>query len=797
MKKSLRRLLVIALSAMVALSMGSAVFAYTAQDDNGDRTNQNDVSMHKVYSTAGMLRIMDEGTSVVLNEAGTAVDVTAVTSTSKTWGSVTKIAFAEQTAEAADKDASAAQIVYDNADYSATAVSRTLHFSIPVNEIGKMIPVCRYVAKENGTGEWTNFTEQPYYNVLWTPDLYAQVSQAAEKATDETVKAQLQTAAAEGEKALEIAELTVAKDGVMMNVKNAKATLYKDGSQYRVLLNMGDSTSYTAVYPGYADVAKGDEANAYAIDAETNTVVLTVPAVDQPFVYSFKGSKWFNRTITIDTAAKTFTYSPAEITLDYIDNMTTEDAIAAADVNASVENVNKLIEAIQVQVRTENTDKYCAVAKAYYDALQDKDKAKLDDPDYFGLDTGDASKDDPLNTAPDKEKEILVVSFGTSFNDSRAQDIGGIEKALTEAYPDYAVRRAFTAQIIINHVQARDGVMIDNVDQALAKAAEAGVKELVIQPTHLMHGAEYDELVAAVEAAKANFGSVKIAEPLLGQVGASGDVVNADKKAVAEAAVAEAVAKAGAASIDALAEAKTAVVFMGHGTAHNASVTYEQMQTQMNQLGYKNVFVGTVEGIPASTALPEVKKAIDDAGYTKVILRPLMVVAGDHANNDMAGDWADALINGGEFEVEGADAPVNIGTGYGEGNVTSQIEGLGRIPAVQQLYVAHTDNAINPPAAAQKLKIAKAAKTVKAKKLKKNAQVTSKVKVTGAKTAVTYAKVKKGSDKRLTINKKTGKITVKKGTKKGTYKIKIKVTAKATATYKAASATATIKVKVK
>ena len=361
-----------------------------------------------------------------------------------------------------------------------------------------------------------------------------------------------------------------------------------------------------------------------------------------------------------------------------------------------------LIDAIYVQEWTEDTEEQCKAAKAAWDALTDAQKELVEgeeaSPDYFGLDTGDASKDDPLNEAPDKENELLVVSFGTSFNDSRAEDIGGIEKALAEANPDWAVRRAFTAQIIINHVFARDGEQIDNVAQALQKAVDGGVKNLVIQPTHLMHGAEYDELVAALDEVKDKFDSVKVAEPLLGEVGKDATEINADKEAMGKALVAEAVAKSDYDSLDAAAADGTAFVFMGHGTSHEAAVTYDQMQTQFDKLGYKNVFVGTVEGNPADTALPEVKKALEKAGYKKVILRPMMVVAGDHANNDMAGDeegsWYYGFVNGGEFEVEGADEPVDIGEGLGADNVTCQIEGLGRIADIQKIYVQHTADAL-------------------------------------------------------------------------------------------------------
>ena len=350
-----------------------------------------------------------------------------------------------------------------------------------------------------------------------------------------------------------------------------------------------------------------------------------------------------------------------------------------------------LIEAIQVQERTDETDAQCEAAKAAYDALTDEQKEENEDVfDYFGRDTGDASADDPLNGDEIGENELLVVSFGTSFNDSRAADIGGIEKALQEAYPDWSVRRAFTAQIIINHVQARDGEKIDNMQQAMDRAVANKVKKLVVQPTHLMHGAEYDELVGVVDQYKDKFESVEIAEPLLGEVGADASAINEDKAAAAEALVAEAVKVSDYDTLDAAKEDGTAFVFMGHGTSHEANVTYDQMQTQMEKLGYENVFVGTVEGNPPDTALPEVKKAVEEKGYTKIILRPMMVVAGDHANNDMAGDWGDALANGGEFEVEGADAPVDLGEGFGKDNVSSQIEGMGRIADIQKMYVEHT-----------------------------------------------------------------------------------------------------------
>jgi cobalamin biosynthesis Co2+ chelatase CbiK len=346
----------------------------------------------------------------------------------------------------------------------------------------------------------------------------------------------------------------------------------------------------------------------------------------------------------------------------------------------SADNVAALIDAIYVQERTGDTDEQCVTAKKAWDALTDAQKALVSgefaDPDYFGRNTGDASKDDPLNQDNIGENELLVVSFGTSFNDSRVEDIGGIEKALQKAYPDWAVRRAFTAQIIINHIQARDGEKIDNMDQALERAVANGVKNLVVQPTHLMHGAEYDELVAAVKNYEDKFNSVVISEPLLGEVGSDTTAVNTDKENVAVAITDAAVTAAGYDSLEAAAADGVAFVFMGHGTSHIANVTYDQMQTQMNNLKYANVFIGTVEGKPADTAAEAVIEKVHAAGYKTVILRPLMVVAGDHANNDMAGDDADSWKS--QFTA----------SKYFD-SIDSQIAGLGGITDIEQIYVAH------------------------------------------------------------------------------------------------------------
>ena len=351
---------------------------------------------------------------------------------------------------------------------------------------------------------------------------------------------------------------------------------------------------------------------------------------------------------------------------------------------AAADKVAALIDAIYVQERTEETDAQCEAAKAAWDALTDAQKALVEgeeaSPEYFGLDTGDASKDDPRNQDEIGEKELLVVSFGTSFNDSRVADIKSIEDALQEANPDWSVRHACTAQIIINHIQARDGEKIDNMEQALERAVANGVKQLVVQPTHLMHGAEYDEMCAAIDKVRDQFDSVEIAEPMLGEVGNDATVINADKEAVAKAVVAAALEESGYESTAAAKDAGVAYVLMGHGTAHVAKVTYSQMATQMAKLGYENVFVGTVEGEPEETSCEAVIEAVKNAGYTTVVLRPLMVVAGDHANNDMAGADDDSWKT--MFEAAGF-------------TVNCQISGLGRIADVQALYVAHTKAAID------------------------------------------------------------------------------------------------------
>ncbi|MCR5089654.1 MAG: sirohydrochlorin cobaltochelatase [Oscillospiraceae bacterium] len=274
--------------------------------------------------------------------------------------------------------------------------------------------------------------------------------------------------------------------------------------------------------------------------------------------------------------------------------------------------------------------------------------------------TGDASLDDPLNQDGIGETELLVVSFGTSFNDSRRLTIGGIEHALMEAFPGMSVRRGFTSQIIIDHVLARDGEVIDNVTEALDRAIDNGVKTLVVQPTHLMHGFEYTDLVDELAGYADAFEKVIVGEPLLSS--------EEDFAAVAE------IITSATKDYD---DGNTAICFMGHGTEADSNEVYAQMQKVLSDAGYANYFIGTVEAEPS---LDDLLEAVRAGGYTKVVLEPLMIVAGDHANNDMAGDDEDSWKSA--FEAEGYD-------------VICLLRGLGEMEGVQQLFVAHTQAAVD------------------------------------------------------------------------------------------------------
>ena len=273
--------------------------------------------------------------------------------------------------------------------------------------------------------------------------------------------------------------------------------------------------------------------------------------------------------------------------------------------------------------------------------------------------TGDAALDDPLNADGIGEKELLVVSFRTSFNDSRRLTIGGIERALQKAFPDWSVRRAFTSQIIIDHVKSRDGEVIDNVSEALDRAVENGVKTLVVQPTHLMHGYEYTDLVNELAEYADAFESITVGEPL---------VNSAEDFSMTAAVLADVTASYN--------DGKTAIVYMGHGTEAESNEIYAKMQQLMKDAGYENYFIGTVEAEPS---LEDVLALVQAGSYERVVLRPMMIVAGDHANNDMAGEEEDSWKS--VFEAAGYE-------------VECVLQGLGQSSVVQQMFVQHCAEAM-------------------------------------------------------------------------------------------------------
>ena len=282
-----------------------------------------------------------------------------------------------------------------------------------------------------------------------------------------------------------------------------------------------------------------------------------------------------------------------------------------------------------------------------------------EDPDE-NYETGDASLDDPLNQDEIGDTELLVVSFGTSYNDNRRETIGAIEQAMQKAFPDYSVRRGFTSQIIIDHVNKRDGEKIDNVTEALDRAVDNGVKTLVVQPTHLMNGLEYTDLKDELATYSDSFEKVVLGQPLLTSDDDFQKVMNAIVDVTKE-----------------YDDGETAICFMGHGTEADSNSVYTKMQETLKAAGHDNYFVGTVEATPS---LDDVIAAVKEGGYKKVVLRPLMIVAGDHANNDMAGDEDGSWKT--EFEKAGFE-------------VTTVVEGLGSLTDIQNLFVAHAQAAVD------------------------------------------------------------------------------------------------------
>ncbi len=416
--------------------------------------------------------------------------------------------------------------------------------------------------------------------------------------------------------------------------------------------------------------------------------------------------------------------------------------------------VSALTSAIYFQERTEGTDALCEAAGKAWAALTEEEQKQVEGfgyykdeeeekggYEYFAEDTGDASKDNARNANKIGDYELLVASFGTSYNDNRIASIGAIEKALVKANSSFAVRRAFTSQIIINHIQARDGIRIDNMDQALERAIKNKVQVVVVQPTTLMAGAEYDEIVESVKKYESKFKQIIVAKPICSNA--------ADTKTVSEALYEDTAKEAGMSVEEAKANKETAFVYMGHGTHHDAKVLYEEIQKIYDDNGYANAFVGTVDGVPESTTLENVIAAVKAAGFKKVILRPYMIVAGDHANNDMAGEWGDA------FEAAGFEQ-------------TSQIIGLGELKAVQDVAVKNAKAAISKAAVAKSTTA-----TVKSAKKAFTVKITAKSGMSGyeyryatTKSKLTTAKVRSA---------KAGKtFTVKNLSSKKTYYVQVR-----------------------
>ena len=338
-------------------------------------------------------------------------------------------------------------------------------------------------------------------------------------------------------------------------------------------------------------------------------------------------------------------------------NSETSSSVAESSADeSSVAEESKLDEEEVTEEVTEEISE--EVTEEVSEESSESEESEEDDEENY--DTGDASLDNVRNQDEIGENELLVISFGTSFNDSRRLTIGAIEDALEKALPDYSVRRGFTSNIIIDHVNKRDGILIDDVDAALKRAVDNGVKNLVVQPTHLMNGLEYNDILNEVAQYSDAFENVVFGEPLL----TSDDDFKKVEQAIVD----------WTKEYD---DGETAICFMGHGTEADSNGVYQKMQDMLTADGYENYFIGTVEATPT---LDDVLAKVQAGEYKKVILEPLMVVAGDHANNDMAGDEEDSWKS--VFE----------GAGY---EVECLLRGLGENEDIRQIYVEHAQAAID------------------------------------------------------------------------------------------------------
>ena len=324
--------------------------------------------------------------------------------------------------------------------------------------------------------------------------------------------------------------------------------------------------------------------------------------------------------------------------------------------DTSAETASETVQAEDTQAEEAQASEETSAEEAAAEETVEEEDAE-DEENY---NTGDASLDNIRNQDEIGDNELLAVSFGTSFNDSRRLTIGAIENDLETAFPDYSVRRGFTANIVIDHVQRRDGILIDDLNAALRRAADNGVKNLVIQPTHLMNGLEYDEIVDTAANYSDAFDKVVFGAPLL----TSDDDFDRVAKAITD----------WTSEYD---DGETAICFMGHGTEADSNSVYSKMQDTLTNMGFANYYVGTVEATPS---LDDVLAKVKEGNYKRVVLEPLMVVAGDHANNDMAGDEDGSWKT--TFENEGYE-------------VVCLLRGLGENEAIRQIYVDHAQAAID------------------------------------------------------------------------------------------------------
>ncbi len=256
------------------------------------------------------------------------------------------------------------------------------------------------------------------------------------------------------------------------------------------------------------------------------------------------------------------------------------------------------------------------------------------------------------------KKAVLVVSFGTTYNETRKLTIDAIEQAAAEANPDAKLYRAWTSGFIIRKIEKRDGVHIDNVPQAFSRMLLDGITDVVVQPTHVINGYENDKMMSQIRSFAPHFDSVKVGTPLLTTV--------EDTLACVDALIRE---------FDYV-PADEAVLLMGHGSGHHSNFVYAAMNYIFRDRGHENFFLATVEGYPElETSVLKDLKAMDPK---KIHLAPFMVVAGDHANNDLAGEGEDSWKS--ILEREGF-------------TVEPHLRGLGQREHIRRLYVQHVREA--------------------------------------------------------------------------------------------------------